>query len=363
MYKFDIEQEDYFKLVQSYKGTINQNDLSISQICRFLDEIKIFWRKRMEIIQFKLEKITENNDCFLLSGSIYLNVSENEHYFYKSLGDFHFLPDPFEKIELFYRLPNENLQVNGVTSMFKTIYFNTLEILSIYRSQFIFLPIKELTYSDGRELQETFYKITWNFLSQILKTGIYDEDKFHKTFKTFEDVEADLKDFFIDHLLFNDLHDRDLSLRQRVNLYIANQKGLFSTPKKLSETEIFIISIHSLISQATDILIKCAELGINPYVRSYVPINYLSLMTSTILEQPKIKWMIENTVVFYWFYKTTKIENITKHNFQQYCQLIKKEAILESVHNLLKEEKIDIFTDSIQPIISLMEEHISNLDV
>jgi hypothetical protein len=242
MYKFDKEQEDYYKLVQSYKGTIHQNDLSISQICRFLDEVKIFWRKRIEITYFKLNKITENNDCFLLSGSIYLDVSETEHYFYKSLGDFHFLPDPFEKIEPFYRLPNEYLQINGVTSMFKTIYLNTLEILSKYRSQFIFLPISELTFSDETELRETFYKITWNFLSQILNTGIDNEDRFHKTFKTFEDIEADIKDFFLDHLLFNDLHDRDLSLRQRVNLDTANQKELYNTTKKLSETEIFFIS-------------------------------------------------------------------------------------------------------------------------
>jgi hypothetical protein len=85
-------------------------------------------------------------------------------------------------------------------------------------------------------------------------------------------------------------------------------------------------------------------------------------MTSTILEQPRIKWMIENTMIFYWFYKTANVEIITKHNFQHYCQLIKKEAILESVHNFITEEKIDMFNESIKPIISLMEEHFSHLN-
>jgi len=146
------------------------------------------------------------------------------------------------------------------------------------------------------------------------------------------------------------------------NLYLANQKERLRIQNKLSETQIFFISIHSLISQATDILFKCAELGINPYVRSYIPLNYLFLMTSTILEQPRIKWMIENTMIFYWFYKTANVEIITKHNFQQYCQRIKKEAILESVHNFIKEEKIDMFSESIKPIISLMEEHVSHLN-
>jgi hypothetical protein len=362
MYNFDKEQEEYLKLVQSYSDTVDQNDFSISQICCFLDEVNIFWLKRRQIIQFKIEKITENNVCFLLSGSTYLNVSENEHYFYKSLGDLHFLPDPFEKIEPFYRLRNVNLQVNEIISLFKTTFSDTLEILSKYKSQFIFLPINKLTYFDEKELQKTFYKTTWNFLSQILKTGIDDEDRFHKTYNRYEDIEEDIKDFFLDYLLFNDQHDRDLSLRQRLNLYIANQNELFTIINGFSETEIFFISLYSLISQATDILFKCAELEISPYIRSLVPINYLSLITSIVLEQPKIKWIIENTMIFYWFHRTTEIEKITKYKFQQYCQLIKKVDILDSVRDLIIEKEIDIFSDSNQPVISLMKEIISNLD-
>ena len=94
-------QQDYLVKILQHESKINQEGLSVKDISFLLDEIKCFWLERLKIIEFELEELTEKHLCFLLSGAIYLNVSEYEHFYFKSLGDYHLLYDPFLKMENF----------------------------------------------------------------------------------------------------------------------------------------------------------------------------------------------------------------------------------------------------------------------
>jgi len=102
-------QEEYFEIALQYRDIVEKDDLSIEQIAMILDEIKCFWLEHLKIIEFELEELTEKNSCFLLSGAIYLNVSNYEHYYFKSFGDYHLLSDPFLKMEHFFRIPEEKI--------------------------------------------------------------------------------------------------------------------------------------------------------------------------------------------------------------------------------------------------------------
>lgn len=88
-------QEKYCDMIIQYKSLFGQDEIDLKEIAFMLDEIKCFWLENLEPIEFELEELTEKHSCFLLSGAIYLNVADYEHYYFKILGDYHLLSDPF----------------------------------------------------------------------------------------------------------------------------------------------------------------------------------------------------------------------------------------------------------------------------
>lgn len=115
-------QNEYLGLLLGYEEFVSGDDLSLMKICELLDEIKCFWLERLKIIEFELDELTDNKMCFALFGAIFLNVSEYEHYYFKSFGDTHIIPDPFLKMETFFRIPQEKLNYEFTTDYFKKAY-------------------------------------------------------------------------------------------------------------------------------------------------------------------------------------------------------------------------------------------------
>ena len=77
-------QFQYQQLLVEFINRCDVDNLMWGQIAPFLDEIKYFWLTKLEIIDLELEALTEHYTCFLLSGAIYLNVSDKEHFYFKS---------------------------------------------------------------------------------------------------------------------------------------------------------------------------------------------------------------------------------------------------------------------------------------
>ena len=94
-------QNEYEVLLKKYESIVFNEEVSSFQIARIIDIVDCFWLDKLDIIEYELEKVTYHNDCFLLSGVIYLDIESNEHYVYKALGEYHFLYDPLHKLEIF----------------------------------------------------------------------------------------------------------------------------------------------------------------------------------------------------------------------------------------------------------------------
>lgn len=349
-------QEEYLELLLFYKESVQTDSLSIAQICSLIDDVKCFWLEKLEIIEFELEELTENETCFLLSGAIYLNVSEFEHYYFKTFGDYHLLPDPFIRMENFFRIPEEQINYEFTTNYFRRAYFDTLEILITHKGNFIFLPIDELTFDDSQKHLELLNTFVWMFISSIFDSTFEDREDFYNRYNSFEDIESNLSDFVRQHLIFNDFDDRNLSLRERLNLYQSEQTNISPIIANGSDTQRFFISIFSYISQIADVLITCSALRIIPYIRSEVTFNYLSLIMHTFIEDKYLKDMLEKTLISYIFYRTTGDELFKNIDFKKYCKQIKGKAILDSIINHVHTKNIDIFNDSIEPIVSMLRE-------
>ena len=354
-------QEEYLELLLQYRGYVQGEDLSIEKICNLLDEVKCFWLERLKIIEFELDELADSKTCFVLSGAIFLNVSGYEHYYFKSFGDCHLLPDPFLKMELFFRIPEEKINYEYTATYFKRVFFDTLEILTTHSGYFYILPIHEIAVEDSQkhlELLDTFF---WRFISSIFNADFNGNEEFCSKYNSFEDIEGALSNFVREHLIFNDFSDNKLSLRERLEHYRVEQKNISPLIANVSEAQRFLVSVYSYTSQITDILYICSVLRLNPYIRSDVTLNYLTLIMYTFVEEKNLREMIEKALICYLFRKITDKKRFENIEFQEYCKrLVRKpfmNLVLDKVHSL----GIDIFRDDTDKVVAIVEEEFRNI--
>ncbi|MBK9927197.1 MAG: hypothetical protein IPP66_18160 [Anaerolineales bacterium] len=210
------------ELLLQYKTDVQADDLSVTRMCALLDEVKCFWLKQLKSIELELAELAESQTCFALTGAIFLNVSDNEHYFFKSLGDCHIIPDPFSRLEMFFRHPQEEINLAFTVDYFKQAFFDTLEILTTYKGHFYVLPIREIAIEDPEKHRELLDMFFWRFISNAFDGEFRNHEDFHKKYKNFQEIEAGLNSYVQEHLVFNDLGDIDLSLMERVKNIVVN---------------------------------------------------------------------------------------------------------------------------------------------
>ena len=353
-------QKEYLELLLQYKKHAQADDLSVTRICALLDEVKCFWLKQLKSIEFELEELVESQTCLVLSGAIFLNVSEYEHYFFKSLGDCHIISDPFSKLELIFRHPEEEINVSYTVDYFKRAFFDTLEILTTYKGYFYILPIQDIAIEEPqnhRELIDTFF---WKFISEALDGEFKSHEDFYEKYKSFEDIEAGLNSYVRENLVFNHLSDSALPLRERVEKLSGEYTNISSTINLKSDTQRFLIAVFSYIAQVADILYVCSVLRLNPYIRFDITFTYFTLVMNIFTDE-NLRLMIEKTLICYLFYRTIderKFENIA---FSDYCKRLENRALLNSIIEKIRTEEIDIFKDEISKTSKIIEDEFETI--
>jgi hypothetical protein len=347
-------QEEYLVMVSQYKSLFEQEEMPVKEIAFMLDEIKCFWLERLEVIEFELEELTAANSCFLLSGAIYLDVSGYEHYYFKSLGDYHLLPDPFLRMEDFFRVPEDSINSKETIDYFKEVYIDTIEVLTKYKYYFFILPIREIAVKDEPEHHELLDTFFLRFISSILNKQFSSNEDFCDNYKSFEEIENDMDDFVREHLRYSDTNEIGLSLRKKIERCCETQMNFKNLIKDKSESQIFFISTYSWISQIIEILLICLRLRVYPYIRFYVTFHYLSLLMHTFIEDENIKEVIEKTIVFYILHKTIVEERFENIKFNDFCKRIENKSLLDVIIGKIHALGIDICKGGIKQVQSII---------
>lgn len=343
-------QCEYRQLIAEFVQRSDLDELTWYQIATFLDEVENFWRRRLDIIDVELEALTESNECFLLSGAIYLNVSDNEHYYFKSLGDFHVLPDPFLKMEQFFRVPETSFDSDALLGYFKRVLSDTLKILENFRDAFFILPIRLLAVEDTEKHKELLDKFFLNFLSSVFKKEYEHQDEFCKDYKDFEQIESKLEPYVRQRLIFSEITEGELPLREKIENYLSSQIGFARFLEGQSEAKVFLTILYSYLSQISDILLICTIQRLNPYIRFEITFHYLLLVMYTFLDDENLRNMIEKTIVFYIFRKVMDGAFEQHESFNDYWSSIRERKALPKIINEMREQEIDIFHGGVREL-------------
>lgn len=348
-------QKEYLDLLLQYKEPVQADNLSIFQICALLDEVKCFWLKRLKSIEFELEELAECQTCFVLSGAIFLNVSAYEHYFFKALGDCHIISDPFSKLEKIFRHPESKINTSFTVDYFKRAFFDTLEILTAYKGYFYVLPIQEIAVDDKQKHQELLDMFLWKFISSAFNEKFNSHEEFSKKYKSFEEIEAGLIDYARESLVFSDLNDRNLSLRQRVEKHSGEYTNIASTITFKTDAQRFLIAVFSYTAQVADILYVCSVLRINPYIRFDITFTYFTLVMNIFTDDENLRKMIEKTLICYILYRTIDENRFEDIAFSEYARQLENKLLLPSILKRIHTQEINIFKDQASRVAKIIE--------
>lgn len=340
------------KLPEMYKG--NFENLKKATLLQLIDEIKIFWRKKISLVEFELENSINSTENLLLSGSVYLDVKSNEHYHFSLFADYNIVDDPLLKLESLIRYSDQEIIDSQMIAIFKKAYNDALEISEKYSDVIYILPIREIISKDFDKNQELINSFYWKFISYILNVQLKDEIDFFDKFKKIEDLETEMDDYLLNSLIFTDMNDSKLSLKEKCDKYKKNNPQF----RKMNSVEIFNIATYSYIAQIVDMLINASIFGFTPYIRNNITFKYLILLMNSFLEDKQIKHTIMKSIILHISYNVIPLDELTKYDFFEFTKKTEKRNMLFNIIESLKSSNNDFFQIDIDVIKEIMIEKV-----
>jgi len=348
-------QNQYFDLIKSFEKLIFSDEINQKQIAMIMDEVQAFWSDKKNILSFELENLTSERKCFLLSGATYLNVNENEHYFFKALGDEHIISDPLLKLENFFRVPSHVFDIESIT-IFKRAYSDMIEILSNYQNIFYILPMGQIAIPDQKEHNELLNNFYLKFVGSVLNENFENFNEFFEKYRTYDEIDKNLTSFFRANLIFEEYNNEELSLGEKIESYINSHSVMITLTQNQSESRKFILALQNYVAQIIDILLISSFTNVTPFIRFKPTFHYLTLVMYTFIENENYKKMIEMTIVFYIFYNTINKEKLIGINFNHFVKISQKNDFLNKILEKVRALKIDIFSSGINEVTKIIEE-------
>lgn len=357
-------QTEYLSLLRYYHDTVLASDFSFRACGIMLDEIKLFWLERLESLDFELGKLTETNtDCFLLSGAIYLNVAEYEHYYFRTLGNYHFLQDPLMKMDPFIRLPENQVNVGATLQYYRRVFNDTLEVLTKYRDSFCILPIRELSITDERKHQDLLKEGFLGVLSSAFNTDVESEQEFCRVYPTFEALEQGMVESVRPLFVFStEGAGPSDSLRSKMEAYASIELNATSLFKAKTEPQRFLIAAFSWIAQILDILAICLVLRMNPYIRFNLTFHYLLMLMHSFQRDETMRRIIGNAIIFFILRRVVSPDEFQRFTFEEYDQILKDKDLLARISRALEDKGIDLFQLASQAESVISEEFASAIE-
>jgi hypothetical protein len=351
-------QKQYFDLIKSYEKQVFSDEINQKQIAMIIDEIQSFWLDRKDILIFEFENLTVQRECFMLSGAVYLNIQDNEHYVFKGIGEEHIISEPLLKLENFFRVSKERFSKESI-EIFRRAFRDVLTILSEYQNVFYILPIHTIAIENEKKHHELLQKYFLSFLNSVLNEDFQSFDDFFDKYNTYDEIERDIVPLFKTSFTFG-MSDKNAPLSDKIETYINSQSILLSMTKNKDESEKFLLVLQSYLMQIIDILLISSITNTIPFIRCKTTFQYLLIVMYTFIEDKYFKDMIEKTIVSYIFSNTVNKEKLVKIDFDKYLEIIKKEDFLGEIIEEMNKKGIDIFKTGIKETGAIIEEIFCN---
>lgn len=352
-YENDLKtiQQQYLVLLQEFSSfDTKQNDFYYRAIS-LIDRCESFWlAKRLQVIEI-LDALAQKEQCSLLSGAIYLGVSNNSHYEFGTIGDRKIINDPVLRMKNFFCCSEDE-----VTEELKKYFFeaviDTIAVLENYSECFIILSVDSLFGEDRDENRSLGEKIYWDVISNVLNRDIRSLDAIKSEYTSIEDLEVALGDTG-KKFIFCDLTDMNLPLKDRINNWFS-ENGNMMKLNITNEMDRFFIATMSQIQQAIDIIIKCVRFNLYPFIRFGVSIQYFIMIAGAYADDESLRIRIEYSLISYLLANYVVPEKICNVDFNVYFQLCKGKDLYGALHNAVFIDKESFLSFDMNQAVQIM---------
>jgi hypothetical protein len=349
--KLNELQHEYLKLLKKLAGNLNSPDFLL-----VVDEVYIFWYSRRKLVTLILDNISANQECYVLMAASYLDVKDYEHFPFSCLGKVHLVDDTLCRYAGLYQR-NVELSLEGIKEQIIFAMEDNIAVLENYAESIQILPISFI-FDDNADL-DLIRKASLQVISSMFRTEITTEGDFFKKFKSFLDIENGLSEDIKNQLIFTDYKDRALSFREKINRYLKENQSLL--PNNLEESQTFFFMIFQYIGQAFDILMKCAQFNIVPYIRFDVSFQYLLTVSGNFTSQNQMQQIIFKSIVAHILYQVFEKERIQEVDYKEFSHALHTYDFNEKVSRELFLQDIDLDNSSKNKVAEILKQHLLNV--
>jgi len=250
-----------------------------------LMELASFWREHKKIVDCALTYLAKPYDRFFFTAATILDVDEDEHVPFLAVGSFRIWDDPiFGYVSSMLDTPSEKFNDKMKKQILETIDDN-IKIIDNTYNRILILPVR-LLFEDKEESLSIAKNLFFSFFKEMPK----DMETYFNKFKTIEDVDAGLHENVKQYICF-DTDDEELGLKEKFAKYVANNTLPIGEEK--SEVFVFFFSVIGYLMQAINVLILAQSFQMYPYVRFKVSLKYMTVLVSSMNEQPEMRNILD----------------------------------------------------------------------
>ncbi len=270
--------KEYANLLIKYESQLNT--LDIDDCKKIIGEIKLLWYRNHKYVNYFLEHISYEDDVYFLAGEVQLNITENGQYDFILVGHKRFINDPFLKLASYYKDDGENIDFEYMNNYFAECMQDLLTMFREYSEDFYVLPIEYIKTKDYEDYLLALKKSADKMILSMFSVKYNDIDQFIDDNNTYEDIEIKLLPFIKDILIFQDISDKKLCLRDKCNKNLENMKDMLYL-NNCNEVQLFYLMISQYCIETIGILMIMLNYHMIPFIRDEVTFQYYTMLFCT----------------------------------------------------------------------------------
>lgn len=349
IYELKTIQSHYADLITSFDFS-QTGDSFYYKAIELIEKCEQFWTRNCQNLTVILNNLTSCNRCFILEGAVFLDVKNKGQYKFATLGDYHFLNDPFVKMRNFFAL-GKNSITDYCREYFLEAYNDTVYILKNYSEYFYFISLEVLCAHQFDEDIKIGDKVYWDIISDAFGKEYKSLKDLGNDYHTLDEIERDMRPEITKHFIFSERNDINLSLKERVEKYCKDSQSIIALHNQ-TDIQKFYFSTVAFIQQAVSISLNCLQFNLHPFIRYEVSFHYLILLLNSFASEKIIEDCLLDVIISYLISSWVIGDKVDSLSFSDFFSICKREKLTDKIYNKIKGNDFNISTLNIRKTIN-----------
>lgn len=340
---------EYKILLEKYESDLDGFD--IADYKKLIGEMKMFWYRNQKYVDYFMAHITEEDEVGFLAGAVRVDVVSNGHFEYVLVGKNRLINDPLLKMSTFYNGDKKEINFEYTNKYLKDCIRDILILFREYADDFYILPIEFINATKKDEYYSVLIDIAEKMILSMFATDYESVKAFYEDNDSYEIIESKLLPHIREQLIFSDLEDVNLSLRDRCDKYLKENSNIMPLMNKISEAQLFIMLVSQYCLQAIEIISAMKNFHLIPFIRNDVSFQYFTMIfySSIMNEFSERDYM--NTYIPYIVQKAFDFSDL---GYQYVKDYMGNGKMVNSIVNSFEDENVPLPEDIVKCVEAYM---------